>query len=151
MKKLIIVRHGDCLNERLSDLGRRQITMLCGNLKAHVDGGSVAVFTSPAPRVLESAAMVAQAFKTKLEEWPKLYSDEQAPADLRWLMEMVRAKQDDVDVIILLTHFDYVGKFPGYFARETAGVEVHSWAVEKGGAWVIDCEKRLCIHVWAAN
>ncbi len=151
MKKLIIVRRGDCLDDRLSDLGCRQITMLCDNLKPHVNGGRVAVFASPAPRVLGSAAIVAQAFKAKLEEWPKLYSDEQTPADLRWLMEMVRAKQDEADVIIILTHFDYVGKFPGYFARETAGVEVHSWAVEKGGAWVIDCEKRQCIHVWAAN
>jgi phosphohistidine phosphatase SixA len=151
MKKLIVVRHGDCLDGRLSDLGRKQITMLCGNLAPYVNGGSVVVIASPALRALESAEIIGQAFNAKIEQQPKLCSDELTSADMRWLLELVRAKQDEADVIILLTHFEYVGKFPGYFARKTAGFEVRSWEIEKGGAWVIDCKKKKLDHVWAAT
>jgi phosphohistidine phosphatase SixA len=148
MKKLIVVRHGEYLNGRLSGHGQIQIEKLAEKLKALVVGESMLIFSSNAERARESAEIIGKAFDAQIEVCEELYSDEDHPVNLPWALELVKSNMGKADVIVLVTHFEYVGEFPSYYVEKELGMKAHSWEIEKGGAWFVDCAAKELIHVW---
>jgi phosphohistidine phosphatase SixA len=144
MKKLILVRHGQYdKTGHLNDAGREQINKLAGELKQLIDKNlSILVLTSPTDRTRGSAEIIANFFGVKLEEEKAFLSNGLLhPMNLSKALEVVKSK-DKYDVIIIVTHFDYVADFPGYFSERELGVKLSSIEIGKGEAWVVDCVKK---------
>lgn len=149
MKKLIVVRHGDCdrRDDQLNDLGRDQISRLAGKLKPIIDGGTVLILSSTAARARESAEILAKSFGVTFEEHQILLSGGGRREDLLGALALVRARMDLADVLILVTHMEYADRFPEYFAKEVLGVSISFPEVERGEAVVIDCLPPTMIHI----
>ncbi|MDP3975825.1 MAG: hypothetical protein Q8P95_02815 [bacterium] len=62
-------------------------------------------------------------------------------------MKLVNSKAEETDVLIVVTHLEYVNAFPPYFAREKLGIALEAIAIEKGEAWIIDCEGRTRVLI----
>ncbi len=59
MKHLVIARHGNYgFDHRLNDYGREQMAYLGRALKDALNGSSVYIVSSPAPRAFESAEIL---------------------------------------------------------------------------------------------
>lgn len=141
MKKLILVRHGQYDNSgHLTENGREQIKMLTGKLIGYIkDDMSVIVLASPAERTHESAEIIGKVFDVELEIHDDLLSDGlNHPMNLDRLYKHVKS-MDKADIIILVTHFDYVADFPNYFSKMEWGIRLPSTEIGKGEAWVVDC------------
>lgn len=148
MKQLIVVRHGQYgHDDRLNDHGRVQISMLAEKLKPLMNGATVLILTSITDRARESAEILGSSFGVGFEEHEILWSDKLHPKDLPGTLELVRSRKDEADVLVLVTHYEYVEEFPAYFAREELGISLDSWLIEKGEAWVLDCLQKTLTHV----
>lgn len=148
MKQLIVVRHGQYgHDDRLNDRGRTQIGALADKLKSLMNGATVMILTSTVDRARESAEILSSAFGVGFEEHEILWSENSHPEDLPGTLELVRSRKDNADVLVLVTHYEYVKEFPSYFAREELGTSMHSGLIEKGEAWVLDCLQKTLTHV----
>lgn len=148
MKHLIIVRHGQYgPGQQLNDRGRAQIEALADRLKSFMNGVKVMILTSTADRARESAEILGSAFGVGFEEHEILWSESSYPEDLPGTLKLVRSRKDNADVLVLVTHYEYVEKFPSYFARNELGTPMSSGLIEKGEAWVIDCFQKTLTHV----
>ena len=144
MKKLILVRHGQYDNSgHLTDNGREQIKMLTKKLMQYTeDDMSVLVLASPAQRTYESAEIISKLFDIESETQDDLLSDGlNSPMNLDRLYKRIKSI-DKADVIILVTHFDYVADFPNYFSEMEWGIKLPSVEIGRGEAWIVDCEQK---------
>lgn len=140
MNHLVLARHGHYNDDgRLSKTGVRQIQSLSEKLKAICNGDSVLILSSPVDRARQSAEILSQNLETDLEIHDILWSDCDHMEDFDGTIELVRLKLDQAQTLILVTHYEYVESFPAYFAKHELGVELASWLIDPGEAWVIDC------------
>ncbi|MFA5188157.1 MAG: histidine phosphatase family protein [Patescibacteria group bacterium] len=147
MKTLIIVRHGDYYGPHLSDCGRNQMKALGEKLQAIINGSSVLLFTSIAGRAKESAEVLGTVLGIGFEEHEILWSECDHREDLPGTLKLVRSRKDEADVLILVTHYEYVDEFPSYFAIQELGVQLRSKLIGKGEACVLDCQQKTLEHV----
>ena len=147
MKTLVIVRHGDYNGPRLSDRGRNQMKTLGEKLQTLINGSSVLLLTSIAGRAKESAEVLGSVLGVGFEEHEILWSENSHRENLPGALELVRSRKDEADVLILVTHYEYVDEFPAYFANQELGVQLRSNLIGKGEAWVLDCQQKTLEHV----
>ncbi len=148
MKQLIVVRHGHYgYDDRLNDYGRNQIGMLAEKLKSTMNGETVMVLTSTADRARESAEIIGSVLCVGFEEYAILWSEACHPEDFPGTLELVRSFKDEIDVLVLVTHYEYVEDFPSYFAKKELGISMCSGLIEKGEAWIIDCLGKKLTHM----
>ncbi len=147
MKYLILVRHGEYEKDgQLNIVGQEQMLYLAEKIKKYIiNNRSVAVFSSPTDRTSESAKIISKYFGVNFEVTNALLSDGfDHPMNLSRLFEFVKSK-DDIDTVILVTHFDYVAYFPKYFSSQMWGVDLPSTEIGKGNAWLVDCQKKILL------
>ena len=96
---------------------------------------------------MDSAAILGKAFGVPFEEHEVLWSENRHPEDLPKTLELVRSKKETVDVLILVTHLEYVNRFPTYFAKEELGSYFPHDSINKGEACDIECEAKTITHV----
>ncbi|MDD5357371.1 MAG: histidine phosphatase family protein [Candidatus Pacebacteria bacterium] len=156
MKILAVVRHGEYEKRdgdyRLSDYGKRQIAALAGQIKTSLvnGGGKPRMLSSTAPRALDSARVMSEVLGVPFEEHPVLWSGGGGGGypDCKAVMELI--KQDESpDVVILVTHLEYIERFPGHFAT-SIGAKFDGDEIPKGHAWIIDVEKKSIDHLRCA-
>jgi len=146
MNLLFVVRHGDYDRDRnLSSLGADSIHELSNQLRNFINGEKILILSSPAPRAFQSAKIISEKLGVPVEEHEILWSDSDHLPDLDGLLEIIKERKTEAEVIILVTHFEYVEIFPGYFARNELGIDnVCPPVPSKGEACLIDCtNKRL--------
>lgn len=149
MKKLIIVRHGHYdYSEHLSDYGKEQISSMIDKLRPYIDGSKPLILSSTASRAEESAEILASAFGVPYEKYNILWSESNIPEDLPGTLELVHSRQQESDIVILVTHHEYAKYFPGYYAEKELGTEFSPVAIEKGEALVLDCERRRLTRIF---
>lgn len=147
MQQLIVVRHGQPGPDgRLNDLGRAQIGALAEKLKPIINEASVAVLSWTTDRARESAEILGTAFGVRFEAHEILWSENSRPEDLPGALALVKSQRDK-DVIILVTHYEYVEGFPAYFAEQELTTRLHPAMIGKGEAWVLDCLQKTLTHV----
>jgi phosphohistidine phosphatase SixA len=132
------------MSDLLSPRGAQEIATLAEKIKSATNGLSVLILTSTAPRASQSAIIIKTILGAEVKESPALWSDNEHPKDLQKALALIKAEKDHVDVLIIVTHYEYTERLPGYFAKEVLGVPLCSELnlVEKGQAWVIDCIKK---------
>lgn len=148
MKKLIVVRHGSygdnwCLNEH----GQMEINKLAQFLKSHMHEESVLILTSNMVRASQSAKILGDILNAPTKEDRILFSDSWHPENISAVLELVNSLQQETDILILVTHFEHVVKFPPFFAKQKFGIDFRCNGIEKGEALVFDCEQRTIAHI----
>lgn len=149
MKTLIIVRHGNYGDDdHLNNDGRNQIQELGKKLCSIINQSSVLLLTSPKDRARESAEIIGSILKTDIEAHKILWSDCSRPENLPGVLELVKSHQNQAEVTILVTHYEYAELFPAYYARNELGFTLTSKPLNKGEALVINCQQKTVQHVY---
>ncbi len=142
MKHLIVARHGDYDSTlHLDDTGRGQMLGLYDQLKQYTDGQRVALLSSTAPRASESATVLAQLLGVDVQLFEVFWSDGNHAEDMSAAMEIIR-KFAAHDVVIVVTHLEYIQELPAYFGEQELKVQFLKKILSRGRAWVIDCEQK---------
>lgn len=141
--KLILVRHGDYDQDlQLSNFGRNQMSQLAERLRRDIDGVNTRLMSSPADRAIESAKVIGEALNLEVEEHEILWSDNTHPEDVEGVLQLISSHEDGTEVLILVTHFEYLLMLP--FAY---GMKIFSPSVEKGEALIIDRDQERVVHL----
>lgn len=149
MKKLIIVRHGDYDKKtgELTDAGKWSIEKLAGKLSAHISG-PLSIITSPAKRARDSASIIAQInVANSMEQDELLFSDPDVSENCGALYNLLNRRQNEADTFLIVTHYEYLKYFPGYFGKKLLSVKFETSIVRRGEALVIDCERKTSEHI----
>lgn len=147
MKQLIIARHGHDINGLLSDRGRIQVGLLAEKFNPLINGASVLILSSTADRAQKSAEILGAAFGVEFEKHEILWSGGSHFENLPAALELVKSYKDKADVLILVTHYEYTERFPGYFAEQEWKIRFQGQPLGNGEAWIIDCLERTLMRM----
>ena len=107
----------------------------------------VILLTSPAQRAVESTKILEKIFGVGSEEHGVLWSDPKHDYDLNRAYSLIRKREDQAEVLVLVTHLEYVEHLPDFCSLKTMKKCLNSYEISKGQAFVIDCEKETLEHV----
>jgi phosphohistidine phosphatase SixA len=145
METLILVRHGHDIDDRISALGTGEMNALCDRLAHTVQsGGSVLILSSVTQRAQDSADVLAKRFGAPVETFEVLWSENAHPENMAGALALIREHERRADILMVVTHHEYVKDFPAYYGREELGVTFPSKLIDKGRAWIISkTDKRI--------
>ena len=147
-KKLILVRHG-AYNRKdvLSIRGTEQTNSLIDQIKKEIgDNKRIKIITSTAIFAIQSAEIIAESLSIKPQESQLLFVDNNISADMSSLYNWLEL-EEELDVIILITHNDYLKEFPSYFGHKKLETRLFCHQVRNGAGWSIDLEKKTIKHL----
>ena len=144
MRHFFIARHGAYyINGRLNKVGEKHIAALGQAIKEILNGSSVYIISSTAPRALDSSQMLARELKLtgRIEEMPCLWyaADSQhydpvGELDLDHIYKIVDERRNNADALILMAHEELRDAFAAYFSRVEFGKSHCFSSIEKGQA-----------------
>ena len=155
LKKLILVRHGvdeGGRDDHLTETGRRQITDIAKKLVQHVNGSSILMLASTALRAIDSAEILSKMLEISFEPQDLLWSGGGGKvypdiSDFEKLMEIVSNHPSSADVVVFVTHYEYVDEFPEWFGRKHLNASLRGRVIPRGTAFLIDCEQKQMTYV----
>ena len=144
MNTLIIARHAQHQSDLLTDTGMEQIRSLGRKLQERLAGKKILILTSTALRARRSANVLKKEFFPEVEVEPHevLWSENSHPHDYKGLTALIDTKVNDADVLLLVTHYEYVDGYATYYGRNRLQAELKSKLIENGRAWLIDTEAK---------
>lgn len=150
MKRIVLIRHGEYgADDHLDERGRQQMHDLEKLLEPlAASWGRIGFLSSEADRAFESAVQLASGFRCWVEPVELLWSESSHPENLPALLELLNEGADEVDTYVLVTHYEYVSFFPGFFARQEWSRELDANERQqvrlavKGSALILDCIKQ---------
>jgi phosphohistidine phosphatase SixA len=118
--------------------GKDQLQTLARALEPILTG-RVLLLTSTAPRAEQSALALMESAPAirKLETHAVLWSDNRHPEDMEAVLALVQEKQDHCDVLLLMTHHEYMRDFPAHYMKQCCHLEAPRQERDKGTAIVI--------------
>ncbi len=155
MKKLVIFRHGHDhgTRESLSPSGRERVRETAEKLSPHFDGSSLLILSSTALRAVETAEIIAERFCASFESHDVLWSGGGGKCrgsfeDFAKVLEIINGHEKQADVVVLVTHYEYVEAFPAFFGRKCLDAKLPVVdAIPKGTALLINCETKEMVHI----
>lgn len=153
MKKLVVFRHGHDWCDELDDDGRRHVTDTAEKLAEHLNGDTLLIVSSTALRAIQTAEIVAKRFKVGFDRHDMLWSGSSGKVirlykAFEQIFHYIKDHPDQPDVVILVTHYEYVQDFPEYFGKQFLNMPFpREEAIPKGTAWLIDCETKKMVHI----
>jgi phosphohistidine phosphatase SixA len=149
MKHLFVVRHGDYDgNYRISEKGRKQMETLGTAIKKVLNKGLTHLFSSTAPRALDSSQILAEQLGLpQFEQIPALWSGNDAPIGSYYLapdklIAFIDKERDKANGLIIVTHLEIIGDFPKYFLKKEFGEDKIIGEFDKGHAFHLDLERK---------
>jgi len=149
MKHLFVARHGNYgWDDRLDNYGTRQMEALGKAMKEILNGGSVRVISSTAPRALDSSEiLIAQLDLPEFEQIPYLWSGNDAPEDSYYwnpdgdkLVGIVNERRKGIDGLVMVTHLEVAEEFPSHYFKKEFGRNEYIGEISKGQAVHLDLE-----------
>ncbi len=148
MKKLIVIRHGDYNDaHRLSELGKKQMTQIGEKIMTRLNGHSMLMLSSTAPRAIDSANAVGKVLQINHEEHEILWDDNSHWGSLADSIKLIDSKKGLADVVVVVTHLEFTEEIPDHFANEVLNTSSFIHTVGKGEAWEIDFEEPTATHI----
>lgn len=144
MNKLILIRHGDYDNRTglLTNNGQRKMRMTAEVLRSHL-AGNTKLLSSTAPRAVESAGIICDKLNLTYEQHEVLWVDQAHPENFPGVLELVRAHIYEVDILVIITHYDYAQYFPTYFCMKVLNVDLPVRSLYKGEMRIIELAHRV--------
>jgi hypothetical protein len=148
MNKLIVARVGEYVipTEALTDLGVLEFRALSESIKTQVGGSSVLLLASDAKRACSCADIIAEVLGVGFETHREFFSDASNPPDLLGGYRLAKGRGKLADIVILVTHYDFVAQFPAYYAQVN-GFDAHSWPIEKATALMLNISTHELVHI----
>lgn len=144
MKHFFLARHGAYyLNGHLNQLGERQIRALGKEMKHILNGSSVHIISSTAPRALDSSQVLVSELNGtgSIEAMPELWFaadtshyERVCDFDPHQIYEIVQKRKDHADALILMAHEELRNEFAAYFAEKEFGRTFSFDTIYKGQA-----------------
>ena len=148
MKKLFVIRHGDYNDSlRLSELGKEQMTQVSEKILTRLNGHSMLMLSSTAPRAIDSANAISKVLLIDYEEHEMLWDDDSHWGNLNESIKLINSKKNLADAILVVTHFDFTEELPEHYAKEVLNISSLIGTVGKGEAWEIDFEEPTATHI----
>ncbi len=142
MDKLYIVRHGPYDSARmLTPDGWEQMTILAGKIHSRLNGASVKILASSAPRAADSARAIGNVLKCPVEEHEALWNDKGHGGNLEESQILIDAVASKTDAVIVVTHLEYTEYLTDNYLTEF-GIDGYCHAVEKSEAWELNRQDR---------
>ena len=145
MDYLIIVRHGeyDKRSSHLTREGRTAVGRLTRSLQQVFRGKSFLLFSSSAIRARETATILGRRLGVCCKAYRFLRSTKALTRrQLLGAVNLIRRCRQKTDVIILVTHLEFVRDLPVYVGQKELNVNFPRRVVDKGGACVINFHKK---------
>lgn len=155
MKYLFVVRHGIYGSDnRLNARGKEQMRILGEAMKGKLNGSSIHLVSSTAPRALDSSEVLREVLGVgEVEEIPYLWSGGDCPRDVRTfneynpdssmkVMQLIQERRERVDGLIMVTHLEVTRHFPSYFVKQEFGKKEWLDELSKGQAVYFDLDKK---------
>lgn len=140
LERLIVLRHGDYCGKKLNQNGIDQIESISEKIRDIVAGRGVVVLTSTAGRAVHSAEIVSEYLGVDAQPHAILWSDDEHVDDIPGAYDLILSYIDHADVIVVVTHYEYVMDLPEYFANRQLDCNLESRVIEKGHAWDLNCK-----------
>lgn len=138
---LFVVRNGEAVGPRLSDVGKGQMRACAELINDYFDDRhKVVILSSPMERAAESAAVLVSRLYT-----PPCLKHQELNQDFSHFDEvlgLVEGLRKDYHVIILVTHAVQTSKFPQYFAKHVFHSSYQTRVMGRGEMTVIDLKKK---------
>ncbi len=140
MKTLIVLRHGHYTGTELTKMGREQVQSAIERLLPFVNGKSVRMFASPSKRTEQSAEIVGQrlGIPFQLDEAIRDRYDDMT----RDVGALLAREQDSAEVLILVTHQDYLQNLAGLFIEGYFHTNDIDRSIPFAGIAVIDVDQK---------
>jgi len=139
-ERIYIVRHGyayEVPNGELTPRGKMDAERLAINLKKDLGETPVEIWSSTALRAEETARIIVKAKvqgpAVRFEE--KLWCDNEHDHDFKWLEKQLIAST--AGVIVIVTHKEYVNKFPASIGYDENEIEYAQGVLISGGMCVL--------------
>lgn len=143
LKLLVVVRHGHYDDDyKLSQYGRERVRRLAEKLKSKINSNSILLLSSVAKRASQSADVISKVLGVPFEEHEILWAENRHPEDIPGLLQFIKARKNEAEVMILVTHLEYACSFPFHFAHSELGMDTLPPSPEKGEAFLINCLDR---------
>lgn len=148
MKLFVLCRHGSCENGHMDSLGEHQFKFLADRLRPRVQGLKVRVVGSTAPRASECTdVLVRELALTDRHDDSILWCDNHHPWDYDRATQLLVEQSQDVDVLIVVTHWEYTDTLPYRYACAMFSASVSSKELDKGHACVLNCEDHSISYI----
>src|SRR3989344_2792598 len=144
MKHLFVTRHGDYgYDDRINICGKKQMENLAYEIQKILNGGSLYLFSSTAPRALDSSEILAVqlGLPQKFEQIPYLWTGSDCPddsyyhdSDLSKIIKLIDERKNLADGLVMVSHLEVVEEFPDYFIKKEFGQDKRFGNVPKGRA-----------------
>lgn len=121
----------------LSEDGALQMVNMGNEIMKLVDGSRVILLSSS--MAFQSVLFINSDLGAFVEEHEVLFSSEDCPVVLPSVLALIKEKEDKVEFVIVVTHYEYDIRLPVYFVRRELGLEKYFPGSPKGGGCVVDC------------
>ena len=91
--------------------------------------------------------IISEALGENYEKCEILWSESKHPMNCPGLLALVKSRQGEAEVMILVTHLEYGRSFPDYFAVQYLNTAFGKKPIEKGEALLIDCEEKTAFFI----
>lgn len=138
-KFVIAIRHGDYSERNLTQKGIEDISSVAEKIKDLIVGKSVALFTSPTTRTVETSCIIAEKFGIEAIKCDSLRNDRyiNGQSQMKDIMDLIG--DNNPEVVIAVTHFTAPSGIIDAFANEFLGnTVVGKMEIEKGRALILD-------------
>ena len=138
------MRLSECDGAHISELGKIKLEGLILEIRKIIEDSIPKIFTSISPRAIQSANIIAEAFKTDAEQDKILFNNvyERDESILESILELINP--DLHEVVILVTHIEFTEWFPKFFAlRVWNRGGVSEVPLYNGESWFIDCKEEI--------
>ncbi|MDO8509587.1 MAG: hypothetical protein Q7S24_00410 [bacterium] len=147
MRKVVIARHGEYNDDlTLNTYGAGQMKRLAEHLKT-LSCARVIVLASTATRASASGDVMADVMGCAIEYHELLWPDNEHGEDPLKVIDLIKRKADDFDMVIIVTHLEYTDCLPQDVGRMLGGMMVPYSLISKGHAWIFDTVDKTSILV----
>ncbi len=150
MNRLVVAMHGDYNGIGLNDIGRQQMIDLGNKIKNTIKKDvRILILTATSDLSQESGEILSEILGATLERYKVLWFNcEQNPAILPEILDLVRSKKDNADIIILVTYRENSKEFPSYFGKNELKVGYFPMIeIGTGKGYDIDCKEKTFLYI----
>lgn len=147
MMRLVIARHGEYNDDlMLSTYGAGQMRRIAEQLRT-LGCARVIVLASTAPRASASGDVMRDVLRCGIEYRELLWSDNRHREDPPQVIDLIKQKAEDFDMVVLVTHLEYTDSLPQLAGRMLGMSRVPFTSINKGQAWIFDTVNKTSVII----
>ncbi|KKT43461.1 MAG: hypothetical protein UW32_C0001G0053 [Candidatus Wolfebacteria bacterium GW2011_GWE2_44_13] len=147
LKKLVVIRNANFMTE--GSVGEKQAETLVERLAPIIGSVSPIVLTSPRESARKTAKSICKKFRVRwFSASDALWcTREELTSKAPQSLTLIEEHWDDSEIIIIITHANYMDWLPKAFAEKFLAVDLDGGDIGYTRGWVIDCVNKTIVQV----